>query len=238
MTTKEYWAQDIPEVHARRERLRSRMNSNTISIGRPKGSKNKAPYPRSEAVLARFRDHRPPSWAGKIHTQEYKDHMSKVTSERIHRNGPSGPFQGKYHPRCPNKYTGNKDNIVYRSSWERVMMVWLDNRDDVIRWSSEELAIPYFDPVTSKVRRYFPDFVFTIRKRDGIEKTIIAEVKPYMETFLRTKPSKSTRSFLFESATFAKNTAKWNAADKFCQDNGWEFKLITEYDLGIKKRHK
>ncbi len=232
---KKYCAQDKPEVHARRAALRLLLKGNKHG-GRPKGSKNRNPYPKTEAVLERHRNHPPPSWKGKTHTAEYKAHMSKLMSERIRRNGPSGCLQGKYTPAFPDKYVGNVKNVVYRSSWERVMMAWLDKREDVIRWSSEELSIPYFDPVTKQFRRYFPDFVFTVRTMIGEEKTIIAEVKPHMETFLRQSPRKQTRSFITEAATFAKNQAKWAAATEYCKDKGWEFKVLTEYDLGIKKR--
>jgi hypothetical protein len=33
---------------------------------------------------------------------------------------------------------------------------------------------------------------------------------------------------------YAKNQAKWSAAREFCKDNGWEFRILTEAELGIK----
>lgn len=231
-----YWSQNTPEVEARRERLRERMKIHNISVGRPKGTKNKKPYPKTDAVLQRYKNNPPPSWTGKQHTQEWKDNMSRATTERIRRNGPSGPFQGKFTPTKPEKYVGNVTNIVYRSSWERVFMVWLDNKDSVLQWGSEELIIDYFDPVTNRMRRYFPDFVFKVRNKTGEIKTYVVEIKPHEETYLRSQPSKQTKAFLSEAATYAKNTAKWNAARAFCSQNGWEFRIITEYDLGLKKR--
>jgi hypothetical protein len=30
------------------------------------------------------------------------------------------------------------------------------------------------------------------------------------------------------------NEAKWKAAEEFCADRKWQFKVLTEYDLGIK----
>jgi len=33
--------------------------------------------------------------------------------------------------------------------------------------------------------------------------------------------------------TYAKNEAKWRAAENFCKDNGLIFKLVTEDELGI-----
>jgi hypothetical protein len=30
-----------------------------------------------------------------------------------------------------------------------------------------------------------------------------------------------------------KNQAKWEAANEFARDRGWEFKIITEKELGL-----
>ena len=51
-----------------------------------------------------------------------------------------------------------------------------------------------------------------------------------------TKPPKQkrkTKKFLQEAATYAVNQEKWRAADIFCQERGWEFKLVTEKHLGL-----
>ena len=34
--------------------------------------------------------------------------------------------------------------------------------------------------------------------------------------------------------TWVVNQAKWKAAKEFCADRGYEFKIMTEDDLGIK----
>jgi hypothetical protein len=31
-----------------------------------------------------------------------------------------------------------------------------------------------------------------------------------------------------------KNQAKWEAAKRYAEDRSWEFKVITEYELGLK----
>ena len=33
---------------------------------------------------------------------------------------------------------------------------------------------------------------------------------------------------------YAKNQAKWGAAQEWCLDRGYEFKVLTENELGIK----
>ena len=36
-----------------------------------------------------------------------------------------------------------------------------------------------------------------------------------------------------EVTTWAVNKAKWKAAEEFCKDNQWEFKIITEKELKV-----
>jgi hypothetical protein len=55
--------------------------------------------------------------------------------------------QGKFHPQNPNKYLGDPNNIVYRSSWELHFLQWCDRNDNVLEYASEEFSIPYVSPV-------------------------------------------------------------------------------------------
>ena len=64
------------------------------------------------------------------------------------------PYKGKYRPEHPEKYVGNSSNIIYRSLLERRFMVFCDRNDSVLKWSSEELAIPYVSPIDNRVHRY------------------------------------------------------------------------------------
>jgi len=142
-------------------------------------------------------------------------------------------YKGRFTPKNPDKYVGDSSNIIYRSSWECRVMNWFDNNEGIIYWSSEELVIPYVSPVDNRKHRYFPDFVAKMKLKDGSIKTYVIEVKPYSQT---RKPiqKKRTKRFLEESVTYAINQEKWRAADIYCQQQGWEFKVITEKDLGIK----
>ena len=62
-------------------------------------------------------------------------------------------LKGRFRPKNPEKYKGDPNNIWFRSSWERDVMNWLDNRSDVISWMSEERCVWYLqeDPVTKKI---------------------------------------------------------------------------------------
>ena len=142
---------------------------------------------------------------------------------------------GKYFPRHPKKYKGNPTNIVYRSSWEKKFMNWCDLTESVSEWQSEEFFIPYRSPIDGRVHRYFPDFFVKYRDANGKRRTMVVEVKPKKETKMpTTNPKRRTKSWAYSVRTYAVNQAKWKAAKEFCKDNNYEFKIMTEHELGIK----
>lgn len=143
-------------------------------------------------------------------------------------------YKGRFTPKNPRKYRGDPTNIVFRSLWELKVMKYLDENTNIIEWSSEELAIPYYDPSTRKHRRYFPDFIVKAKKSDGSLVTMMLEVKPKAQTIEPKVQSKKTKRYITEVTTWATNQAKWEAAKEFCLDRMWEFKLITEDELKIK----
>ena len=141
-------------------------------------------------------------------------------------------YKGWFTPKHRSKYKGDSENVVYRSSWELRVMKWLDENPSVIWWASEELPIPYVSPVDNKTHRYFPDFIVKMRLKDGKVTTYILEVKPLAQTKMPVQKRK-TKRFIQEAATYAVNQEKWRAADLFCREHGWQFKVITEKELGL-----
>lgn len=141
-------------------------------------------------------------------------------------------YKGRFIPKNPQKYAGDVSNIIWRSTWERQVMNWLDLSDNVVYWSSEELVIKYYSPVDNKIHRYFPDFIVKIKKRDGKVMTHVIEVKPEYQTRQPTQ-KKKTKRFIEESITYVVNQSKWKAAEEFCKDRGWVFQVLTEKHLGI-----
>lgn len=141
-------------------------------------------------------------------------------------------YKGWFKPRNPQKYKGDPNGIVYRSSWELRVMKYLDDNPAVVWWASEELPIRYISPIDNKVHRYFPDFIVRTKRKDGQETTMVLEVKPYRQTQMPVQ-KRRTQKFINEMATYAINQEKWKAADLFCKEHGWQFKLITEKELGI-----
>ena len=141
-------------------------------------------------------------------------------------------YKGRFVPKNPKKYNGDPNNIIYRSSWEVRVMKYLDENPNVIWWASEELPIPYRSPIDNRVHRYFPDFIVKVRRKDGLVMTYILEVKPESQTKMPVQ-KRRTKKFLQEAATYAINQEKWRAADIFCKEHGWQFKILTENDLGL-----
>ena len=142
-------------------------------------------------------------------------------------------YKGKYYPSFPRKYKGDPTNIVYRSLWERKFMVYCDKNQNILEWASEEIAIPYRSPIDNRVHRYFPDFYMKVKETNGKIKNYMIEVKPAKQTIPPKKPKRQTKGYIREAYEYAKNQAKWKMAKEFCADRKWEFKVVTEKELGI-----
>ena len=143
-------------------------------------------------------------------------------------------YSGYFRPKNPKKYVGDHTNIVYRSSWECKVMTWLDTNPSIISWASEELIIPYISPVDNRYHRYFPDFLVKVQGKDGVTRTMIIEIKPRRQTKEPVKKKRVTKQYINEVTTWGVNQAKWKAAEEYALDRGWQFKVLTEDDLGIR----
>ena len=137
-------------------------------------------------------------------------------------------YRGLYRPTNPKKYVGNTKQIVYRSLLERRFMRYCDLNQDILFWASEELPVRYYNPLDKKYHRYFPDFVVKTVNNDKY----MIEIKPSRQAVKPKPPKKKTKSYMRESFEYIKNQAKWQAAKSYCDDNGMQFKIITEKDLG------
>ena len=142
-------------------------------------------------------------------------------------------YKGKYQPSFPKKYRGNPSNIVYRSLWERKFMVWCDKNKNILEWGSEEIALPYRSPLDNKIHRYFPDFYVKVLETNGSIKKMLIEIKPKKQCIEPKVQKKKTKGYIYEVKEYVRNQAKWEAAKEFCEDRQWEFKVITEDELGV-----
>lgn len=134
-------------------------------------------------------------------------------------------ISGRFIPSNPQKYAGNPNNIVFRSTWELTVMKFFDSSPAVIKWASEELKIPYISPLDGLQHMYYPDFIVVYTdKHGGIQKEII-EIKPHSQSVA--EHAKSDR----DKAALIVNNAKWKFATAFANARGMTFRVITEKTL-------
>lgn len=146
----------------------------------------------------------------------------------------SKTYKGRYTPVYPDKYKGNRKNIIYRSSWELQVMRWCDHNSKVIEWSSEETIIPYRSPIDGRIHRYFPDFKVLIKNDKNELVSWLVEVKPKKQTLppkKKTYKGAITKKYVQEVQTYAVNQSKFEAAEQYCINKGWKFMLLTEDHL-------
>lgn len=113
--------------------------------------------------------------------------------------------------------------MVARSSWERAAFIWCEGHPSVTKWASENVHVPYVNPIDKKTHKYIMDLM--VWWADG---TIsIVEIKPKWQT----KPPRArrrTRKYIAEAHEYVKNESKWNAARRLAQSRGWKFEIWHE----------
>ena len=141
-------------------------------------------------------------------------------------------YKGKFKIKNPKKYKGNPTNIIYRSLMELRFMKWCDKSDKILKWSSEEIVIPYISPIDNKRHRYFPDFlIHTAKGWFLIEVKPLVQSKPPKKLLVENLDTKRKRRYLRSVRQWVVNEAKWIAAKKVCEIEGWEFQIMTEKQL-------
>lgn len=110
-----------------------------------------------------------------------------------------------------------RDKIIYRSSYERKFIAWLENCKEVKHWGSECIKIPYlYDD--QKWHNYYPDYF--VEFKDG--RKMLVEIKPSSQT----RPPQGRNSWYTNE--YKKNIYKWKAAKEFCDNKGYIFRIFTE----------
>ena len=142
-------------------------------------------------------------------------------------------YKGKFRPKNHKKYMGDFREVIYRSSWELKFMQYCDTNKSIVKWSSEEIVIPYRSPVDNRVHRYFPDFYVKYRDIKGNYQEKVIEIKPAKQVKEPKIQKRRTKRYVSEVFTYATNKAKWEAAEDFCKDRRWQFQILTEKELGI-----
>lgn len=138
---------------------------------------------------------------------------------------PRKSYKGRYSVINSNKYLGDKNNIIWRSTWERTAFKWCDNNPSIAKWGSEIVIIPYISPVDRKKHSYFVDLY--IEFSNG--KKWLVEIKPNNQVNApkQTKGKRKT-TLLQENITYSINSAKWISAREYAQKIGAEFVIFDE----------
>lgn len=136
-------------------------------------------------------------------------------------------YSGRYSIQNNSKYEGDPTRVFFRSLWERQVFRWADSNSDVVKWSSEEIAIPYRCKTDGRMHRYFVDMKLTMANGQ----TYLIEIKPKCQTIAPIQPKRKTQKYITEVMTYVKNTSKWEAADAYAQSKGWTFQIWTEETL-------
>tara|TARA_R110002124_G_scaffold71770_1_gene192018 strand:- start:11508 stop:11972 length:465 start_codon:yes stop_codon:yes gene_type:complete len=139
--------------------------------------------------------------------------------------------QGVYKPVNIEKYIGKKLPI-FRSGWELKFFKWADCNENILKWGSENVIIPYLSPLDNKVHRYFVDNFIIFKDRNGNNNKFLIEIKPSKQTKrpVRSKKKKSS-TMLYEQKTYVINVAKWKAAQEWADKKGYKFLIVTEKEL-------
>lgn len=132
--------------------------------------------------------------------------------------------QGEYQVVNREKYIGSKAPY-YRSSWELAFCKMCDQHPNILKWASENLKIPYQNPVTGKLSNYVPDFMIQYIDKDGREHVELIEIKPSTQTTMENARSQQ------DKMAVAVNAAKWKSAHEWCERKGIKFKVINEQHI-------
>jgi|TARA_R110000822_G_scaffold285247_1_gene406603 hypothetical protein len=138
--------------------------------------------------------------------------------------------QGVFNPKNPKKYKGVSP-IIYRSGPEFRLMKFADNSDKIIYWQSESVPVPYIKPTDGRVHRYYIDFTFYFKEKDGTISKFLIEYKPWKQTQLPVRGRKSEKTWVTEQYNYVVNQAKWKAARQFAKSVGMKFIVLTEKNL-------
>jgi len=140
-------------------------------------------------------------------------------------------YQGYYKLKNPEKYIGDPNKIIYRSSWEFNFCKYCDTNKNIIKWSSEPIPIPYISPIDNKEHQYYVDFYLKVLNRNNEIEEFFAEIKPSSQLkkpILLGHTRKNIKKFNEEAKTWLINNAKFKAANSYAKNKNAKFVLITE----------
>ncbi|NMC60115.1 MAG: hypothetical protein GYA51_12165 [Candidatus Methanofastidiosa archaeon] len=180
----------------------------------------------------------------------HKPNMTGTVSE----GGTSRTKQGYYRNlKNPEKYIGDPNLIIYRSSWEFSFIKWCDASPSIIKWSSEPIKVPYYDRVSKleecrklgldpnnprnwTIKNYNTDFWVLIDKGGERPEKWFIEIKP-KDKLTKPKqvsahaPLKEIRRYNNLMKEYLINEAKFAALKDWAEKNQSKFYVFTEDTL-------
>lgn len=176
--------------------------------------------------------------------ESYKRWHKPNTSEK------ASTKQGYYRVKNRDKYVGDPNLVVYRSSWEFAFCKWADASPSILRWSSEPIKIPYYDRVSKLdeckklgldpnnpknwvVKNYNTDFWIEIDKGGPRPEKWFIEVKPSGKLRKPVPPPpnsqlKVVKKFNRDAKEYLINEAKFAALNEWASKHGAKFYIFTE----------
>lgn len=150
----------------------------------------------------------------------------------IKKQAPNKRYKGgQINPKSCKKLFESQVNkpIIYRSSYERDFIYWLERSPRVIHWGSECIGIPYQNLRDGTHHTYYPDYIMEVLKdqNDPSKGTdiILVEIKPFNQT-QTPNPCLPKDSYAWNE--YVRNVSKWKAAQRYCEQNNMVFKIFTE----------
>ena len=135
--------------------------------------------------------------------------------------------QGYFYPKNKDKMEG--DRAIYRSGLELKFFRFCDSNENVLKWGSESITIPY-KGADGKPHTYYVDGFILMKEGDKTVKYLI-EVKPHKQTKEPVKRNQKKSTFIYECVEWDKNQRKWKAAKAFSDKYGFKFLILTEKHL-------
>lgn len=144
--------------------------------------------------------------------------------------GYNNTCQGYFHPHNLSKYVGNANNIIFRSHWEFKFLEFCDKNDNIIKYSSEAVKVPYINPFDHKVHQYYIDIFIEMRCSDGKTAKWLLEIKPDKYTKMPNPPKKRTKKSLqayeYHRRMTLINIEKFKSAKYWAEQMGARFGII------------
>lgn len=166
----------------------------------------------------------------------------------------TGCHSDKYVLANPDKYMESLPEPVYKSDWERKIFAFCDYNPFVTRWGYEPFAISYFSPVKQRMSIYKPDIYVECQYNDGTKEKWLMEIKPVAYSVMPKAPKavqegatakqilnfqKRDLAYQRKSMDVITNYAKWEAAEKWCQNHGVNWIVLNESNtLGLFKSNQ